>query len=585
MIWPTVVTLTLVLLCVSTPSSNRWDDFSVKHSWTEIPHGWELHGPAPANYSMNMRIGLKQDKLDELISSLYEVSDPAHERYGAHLSAEEVQALVAPHPDTLELVDSWLTHHDLDPSSAHRSGGKDWVTVRVSVTEAERMLGTKYSVYHNPKTGEYVVRTLNYSLPSLLHGHVDVVSPTTYFGTIHGMKTTSFRQFDIEPVASDVNVVVDSFNAASCATKVTPSCLRALYKTSQYKPKAVGKNMLGIAGYLGQWANYADLQTFLKKFRPDAVSGNFTAVLVNGGTNDQATPGDEANLDTQYGLGMSYPTPNIYYSTGGSPPYIPDSNTQTNTNEPYLDWLSFILDQTTIPQTFTTSYGDDEQSVPPDYANSVCNGFAQLGVRGASIVFSSGDFGVGAGDCRTNDGTNKTQFLPAFPASCPFVTTVGATTGVPETAADFSGGGFSNYFATPSYQADTVAAYMATLGSTNSGMYNKTGRGYPDVSALGTGYQVVVNGETTSIGGTSASSPTFASVISLLNDYLISRGKKPLGFLNPFLYSNGASGLNDITAGSNPGCSTPGFTAGPGWDPVTGLGTPDFVKLKDLVCK
>jgi len=57
------------------------------------------------------------------------------------LSAEEAQALVAPHTDTLELVDAWLTHCDVDPSSVHRSGGKDWITVRVSVAQAERMLG------------------------------------------------------------------------------------------------------------------------------------------------------------------------------------------------------------------------------------------------------------------------------------------------------------------------------------------------------------------------------------------------------------------------------------------------------------
>jgi tripeptidyl-peptidase-1 len=90
---------------------------------------------------MDMRIGLKQNKVEELISSLYEVSDPAHARYGAHLSTEQVQALVAPHRDSVELVDSWLTHHDIDLSSAHRSGGNDWISLRVSVAQAERLLG------------------------------------------------------------------------------------------------------------------------------------------------------------------------------------------------------------------------------------------------------------------------------------------------------------------------------------------------------------------------------------------------------------------------------------------------------------
>ena len=74
------------------------------------------------------------------------------------------------------------------------------------------------------------------------------------------------------------------------------------------------------------------------------------------------------------------------------------------------------------------------------------------GARGTTLLFSSGDGGVGDGDsnpatqtCFTNDGTNQTRFIPGFPASCPFVTAVGATRFVPERAEAFSGGGFSNY--------------------------------------------------------------------------------------------------------------------------------------------
>ena len=72
-------------------------------------------------------------------------------------------------------------------------------------------------------------------------------------------------------------------------------------------------------------------------------------------------------------------------------------------------------------------------------------------------------------------------------------------------------------------------------------------------------------------------------IIALLNDRLIAAGKSPLGFLNPFLYSTGASAFNDITSGTNPGCNTDGFPATTGWDPITGLGTPDFVKLLTAV--
>lgn len=80
MIWSSALILALAQLAASTPVK-RWDDVSVKHAWSEVPNGWRLHGPAPGDHTLDMRIGLKQDKLDQLISSLYEVSDPAHERY------------------------------------------------------------------------------------------------------------------------------------------------------------------------------------------------------------------------------------------------------------------------------------------------------------------------------------------------------------------------------------------------------------------------------------------------------------------------------------------------------------------------
>ena len=165
------------------------------------------------------------------------------------------------------------------------------------------------------------------------------------------------------------------------------------------------------------------------------------------------------------------------------------------------------------------------------------------------------------------------------------LTSVGATTGVsPETGADFSSGGFSNYFAQPSYQSTAVSTYLTALGSTYKGRYNASGRAFPDVSAQGVNYAVIQDNSTQSVYGTSCASPTFASVVSLLNDRLAAAGKSPLGFLNPFLYSDaGKAALNDVTSGSNPGCFSNGFPAKAGWDPVTGLGTPDFAKLLSAI--
>lgn len=190
-------------------------------------------------------------------------------RYGNHLSKEEVESLIAPHPTTVSLVDSWLSHHGLNPS---RTTAGDILTFAVPVSVASKMLNASYNVYFNPATDSYVIRTQSYSLPSDLKGHIDVVAPTTYFGGLQAMKKTSFLQPDVEPIDDAVALAQQQHkNAAgtigslatvpsSCATTITPACLRALYNSSTYVPAATTKNSLGVAGYLDEFANNADLQ-------------------------------------------------------------------------------------------------------------------------------------------------------------------------------------------------------------------------------------------------------------------------------------------------------------------------------------
>lgn len=146
---------------------------------------------------------------------------------------------------------------------------------------------------------------------------------------------------------------------------------------------------------------------------------------------------------------------------------------------------------------------------------------------------------------------------------------MGATDGnQPESAAALSAGGFSNYWSQPDYQKSAVSRYLTSLGDKYQGKYNYSNRAYPDVSAAGENFHVMVNGNDSLVFGTSCASPTFASVISMLNDQLIAAGKPSLGFLNPWLYENPGM-LNDITSGDNPGCGTKGFPAATGWDPVS----------------
>ena len=163
------------------------------------------------------------------------------------------------------------------------------------------------------------------------------------------------------------------------------------------------------------------------------------------------------------------------------------------------------------------------------------------------------------------------------------ITAVGATQNIPEVAAPYSSGGFSNIFPRPDYQTDAVGGYLQALGTVDEGLFNNTGRAYPDVSMQGTDFLLVSNGTNVpDFSGTSCAAPSFASLVALVNDRLLAADQPPLGFLNPLIYQAGASVFNDITEGSNPGCGTQGFPAAEGWDPVTGMGTADFVKMLNV---
>lgn len=93
-----------------------------------------------------------------------------------------------------------------------------------------------------------------------------------------------------------------------------------------------------------------------------------------------------------------------------------------------------------------------------------------------------------------------------------------------------------------------MQTYLSTLGNTNAGKFNRSGRAIPDVSAIGHDVEIIIDGSIEPLDGTSCSSPIFAGVIALINDRLVAAGKSSLGFLNPWLYAN-PDAFNDITSG------------------------------------
>ncbi|TVY20310.1 Tripeptidyl-peptidase SED2 [Lachnellula arida] len=622
--------IVLATLCFASCAHSTPYSIKERHP---VPDGWSLLRRAPRQGEIKLQIGLKQGQFHELERHLNE--DPSHTRYGQYLTADEVSDLIRPSEDTLLLVQEWIEQSGIGAEKIVFSPASDWITMDLSVSDAEMLLHTEYSEFWHAESKTLAVRAPEWSLPGHLHSHIESVQPTSSFFHAAGLaaKIEFPRSLYVDrdegagnPDIKDLNQLAESLSGElsqsidldnlpsdlnarqACNTSaVTPLCIRALYGTLTYEAQASDQNAMAIVNYAGEFNNRSDIDLFLKAFRPDAaragVAFNFQEDNIAGAVNQQSPAtasqlaekmGREGNLDAQALLGLAFPTALISYSVGGeAPAFDPDKYTPTNTNEPFLTWLHHVLAQKELPQVISTSYGDIEQTVPYSYAKRVCEGFAQLGARGVTVIFGAGDSGVGKdGYCRSNNGSENYEFLTSFPASCPYGTSVGATRNIePEEVAHnerngfVSGGGFSRYFPRPAYQDvhGVVESYLSRLGAdTYTSLYNRQGRAYPDVAAQGYRRVIVWNGEKFLVDGTSASAPTFAAVVALVNDALIAERKPVLGFLNPWLYQKGFEAFTDVTKGSNKGCGTDGYFAAAGWDPASGFGTPWFPRLKEL---
>ncbi|KAJ5780513.1 Peptidase S8/S53 subtilisin/kexin/sedolisin [Penicillium paradoxum] len=553
-----------------------------------VPDGWSKGGRPPASKLITFRLAITQNNAAEFEQKVIDLSTPEHPSYGRHMTRDEVNDFLRPSPAISDQIIAWLRSENVPASSINSN--IYWITFTVPVSQAEQMLKTQFFYFQHQAQNSLAIRTLGYSVPRVLHPHIQLIQPTTRFGDF-----SSQRSFHLQP-----SPVTSEQLAAQCDRIITPDCLRELYEIDNTTSRPDWRNRLGISGFLEQYARHDDFEEFLRHYAQSHTDANYSVVSINGGQDDQDSIFDsvEANLDVQYSIPLADEVLATFYTTGGRGPMVPEINNPNpanSTNEPYLEQLHYLLGlpDGELPAVLSSSYGEDEQSLPLSYLNATCSLFAQLAARGVSIIFSSGDSGPG-GSCVRNDGTNQTRFLPAYPASCPFVTSVGGTYGMnPEKAVTFSGGGFSEVFSRPEYQDQSVTNYLDHLGNQWHGLYNRNGRGIPDVSAQASDFVVRDHGDWFLVGGTSASAPVMAGVVSRLNAARLAQNKPRMGFLNPWLYSHGQPGLTDITQGASQGCKwtddnatlrvrNARWDATKGWDPVTGLGTPLFRTLVKL---
>jgi len=156
-----------------------------------------------------------------------------------------------------------------------------------------------------------------------------------------------------------------------------------------------------------------------------------------------------------------------------------------------------------------------------------------------------------------------------------------------------TGGGFSRLDPMPAYQQAAVQHYLSTV-SQPTGKFITTNRAYPDVGAIGQNVPIVYSGNWLVTGGTSASTPIIAGIMTLLNDYLLSNNKAPLGFPNPLLYQMAAAqpnAFNPVKSGNNScteeGCCKYGFLANPDgtYNAATGLGSISYTNALAYIQK
>jgi len=473
--------------------------------------------------------------------------------------------------------------------------------VKATVVQAMHLFNTDFSVFRHDETGRKVTAHVGPAhIPTHLDGLVRFVDGLSAFPVgAKGRLGHSSRGTHVE-------------TAAGGQYTITAPTYPSIYGTpgANFVPAAAGSQNV--------------VQFEAQTYSPEGITGYAanvkwpmrlpTAQTTVGPETDSAQIEAQLDVTAQGAIGTG--VEQWFWLEDGSKWMLSFTTEFFNTTVvPLVNSISYAwseLDQcgsATSPYDCNTFGVNSEQLVAATNTN-----FQKIGLRGVSVMVASGDSGVYG---RTAENCVGPQFRPDFPACSPWVTSVGGTytpsptyfpagqpvcgaqclSGGTEAAVSYkdcgftSGGGFSNYAPMPAYQTSAVNNYFSSgVVLPPSSYYNATNRGFPDVSAQGHNILIYVDeADSYLVGGTSAASPAFSGMVSLLNDYSLATKGKPLGFLNPLLYQLAASTPNtftDIVTGDNKctesGCGlycTKGFLAYKGWDPVTGLGTPNYKNL------
>jgi kumamolisin len=306
---------------------------------------------------------------------------------------------------------------------------------------------------------------------------------------------------------------------------------------------------------LGGGYRQEDMQNYFSKL--GIALPEITAQSVDGAHNDPSTADSadgEVALDIEVAGAVAPGAKIVVYFA-------------TNTDKGFLDAVSSAIhDTVNNPSVISISWGSAESQWTDQAMQNFNETFMSAAALGITITVAAGD---GGSSDRETDGKAHVD----FPASSPYALACGGTHLLSDSETVWNdldgwatGGGISDVFAVPDYQK-TVSLPASVNGTKNKG------RGMPDVAAnadSASGYNILVDGQWTVVGGTSAVAPLIAALIALINQ----KSKTKAGFIHPAIYAADPSVFKDITAGNNITAKTGGYTAGPGWDACTGMGVP-----------
>ena len=521
------------------------------HTTINTPLGWsKVDADMDTNQVYdNVVIGMKRANPKALQQLVDDVSSPKSANYLNYPSYEQIGNMVRPSAQNTAVVKRWLAEHGIRTVVEHPHG--DHIRIEATLEQLSHMSQSAFETFEHT-TGQRIARaTGGVRLPA------EVAAVVETFSGFHG--------FPLNPVSAPL--VKENVQAAG---DVTPPFLRNTYNISAV-PASGKSNIQAIAQFQGQYVRDEDLANFCKKY--DGGADCKIAKYI--GKDKQILPGVESMLDTEYMVPI-----------GGAPTWV-YSYPGTDFCADLIEFAGNVSSEAEHPSVISISYGSQkidfcETSLIARFSVDV----QKLAALGITVMISSGDDGSGHS---TRQGINAGKLSPSYPASIPYCVAVGSTwfqhgtSGAEEATTQFgSGGGFSYDFSAPSYQTDDIATYLSTV-SLPKLSYATGGRGSPDVSTLGQSFTVMWHGLLEAVGGTSASSPTFGGIVTLLNEVCLAESGKTLGFANPLFYQNPQI-FRDVTKGTNAiGKNTQGWEAIKGWDASTGLGTPDFPLMVSAV--